>query len=340
MNIKKYPLQSKKVFVIGGAGFIGSHVLESLLNKEFKVICIDNFSTGKLGSIQGFLSNPNFIFINCDVTNFAYISSLFKKFQPEIVINLSALTSVTRSMIEPYSTLYQNIVSVINTAECARIYDTSLNIFISSSSVYGNIGGPSRKEDFVPSPISPYGTSKLVGEKICEIYNKLFNCKFIILRLFNVFGERQGLSEYAAVIPKFITSFLNGKSPIIYGDGSQTRDFTYVKNVVYAIELVIELYLQGKANRLYGEVLNVATGKNHSVNELFTKIKNLLINDFNRKEVASINPIYSEERKGDIRHSLADISKANKLIGYSPLFSFEEGLKRTIGYYLNSIHKS
>jgi len=332
-------MQNRKICVVGGAGFIGSHIIEELLNNGFYVCCIDNFLTGKFSNISPFLSNANFCYYNVSVEDITNLFPVIREYEPDVVINLCALPSVKRSIENPYHTCYNNILSALNVMECVRLLKIKFTIYISSSSVYGdatlNNNSYIREEGMNTSPISPYAASKLCGEHISLTYGKVFNINAVSVRLFNVFGERQSVSEYSAVIPKFIHAFIRGESPCIYGDGSQSRDFTYVKNVVNAIIKILGMYYEGRGDELAGEVINIATGTSTSVLTLFHMIKEIFINEFGWEPAKNIEPVYGERQPGDILHSCASIEKAKKLIGYEPVYSIREGLHNTIKYFMD-----
>jgi len=324
---------------VGGAGFIGSHIIEGLLNKGFSVCCADNFLTGRFSNISAFLGHSGFCYYNVNADDITSLFSVIKEYEPEVVINLCALPSVKRSIKNPYDTCYNNILSALNVMECVRLLKIKFTIYVSSSSVYGDNTGNNnsyiRDEGMRASPISPYAASKLCGEHIALTYGKVFNINAISVRLFNVFGERQSVSEYSAVIPKFINAFIRGESPCIYGDGTQSRDFTYVKNVVNAIIKILEMHCEGRGDELAGEVINIATGTSTSVLSLFHMIKEILTSEFGWETAKNIEPVYGERQPGDILHSCASIEKAKKLIGYEPVYSLREGLRNTIKYFMD-----
>jgi len=309
-----------KYLITGGAGFIGSHLVEYFFTQGKEVIIFDNLSTGRLENIKNFLGDKVKL-IKVDISKRNQIKGKLK--DVEIIFHLAAIPSVPKSIKDPLSTFRANVMGTINILWEAKLANVKRVIFASSSSVYGNIKELPIKEECGLNPISPYGLSKLSGELICKLFYKIYQLETVCLRYFNVFGPRQNpKSQYAAVIPKFIKRIIEGKRPIIYGDGSQTRDFTYISNVVKANILACQ------SNTAVGEAINIAAGKSHSLKEL--------VNLINRTLGTSIKPVYSKERIGDIKHSLACIDKAKELINYECEVSFEEGLKRTIKQILDT----
>lgn len=308
-------MKNKKVVVTGGAGFIGSHLAEELA-KNNEVIIIDNLSTGKIGNIQHLLELDNVSFIKGDVRDLELLKKSFEN--ADYVFHQAAIPSVPRSIKDPISTNEVNVNGTLNVLIAARDCDVKKVVYASSSSVYGDSPTLPKKESMLPNPLSPYAVSKLTGEYYCKVFSILYGLKTICLRYFNVYGPRQDpSSQYAAVIPKFISRILNNKPPIIYGDGKQTRDFTFVKDVVYANILAAETQAQG--------IFNIATGKRISIHDLAHKIMNII--------GKHLNIIYDKPRPGDIRDSLADISKAIAKINYKPKYSLDKGLEVTIKWF-------
>ncbi len=298
--------------ITGGAGFIGSNLVERLLERGYKVRILDNFSTGKRENINKFKEVLEII--EGDVRDIETIRSAMKGV--EFCLHLAALTSVTRSVENPYDSMEVNIRGTLNVLVSAR--ETNIKvIYASSASVYGSNPELPRIEDMVPEPLSPYALSKFVGEHYCRIFHRAFNVRVVTLRYFNVFGKRQNAdSRYSAVIPKFINALSQGNSPTIYGDGNQTRDFTHVENVVNASLLACE------KDEVNGEIFNIGCGKRISVHELLSSMCKIMN--------VEINPAYAEERAGDVRHSEASIEKAKEVLGYKAEVDLEEGLRRTI----------
>ncbi|WP_066504536.1 SDR family oxidoreductase [Abyssisolibacter fermentans] len=305
--------------VTGGAGFIGSNIVGKLLDLGYKVRVLDNFSTGKKENINIFLKNNNFELIEGDIRNTDICLSSCNGI--DYVLHQAALGSVPRSIKNPRTTNDVNITGSLNMMIAAKEYKIKRFIYASSSSVYGDESTLPKKEDKLGIPLSPYAITKkvneLYGKNICELYG----LKTIGLRYFNVFGEKQDPNSiYSAVIPKFIIKLLNKKAPTIYGDGLQSRDFTYIGNVIEA-----NLKACIAEDEAIGEVFNIACGKRITLIDLYNKICRYLNVD--------IKPKFTSERSGDVKHSLADISKANKLLKYNPVYDINTGLEKTIKWY-------
>ena len=302
--------------VTGGAGFIGSNLVEHLVRAGEKVRVIDNFSTGKrenLSSIPG-----QFEFVEADIRDLEAIRPAFEGV--EFVLHQAAVPSVPRSVEDPVTSHEANVTGTVNVLLAARDAGVKRVVIASSSSVYGNNPRLPKHEEMVPQPLSPYAASKLATEGYALAFFHVYGLETVCLRYFNVFGPRQDpKSQYAAVIPKFITAMLNGKPPTIYGDGEQTRDFTYVENVIQAN--LKAAHADGAA----GRVFNIACGQRISINELVRILNEILGTD--------IEPVYDEPRPGDVKHSLADISAAREVLGYEPEVDFAEGLRRTVKWY-------
>ncbi|MDH5174006.1 MAG: SDR family oxidoreductase, partial [Elusimicrobiota bacterium] len=287
--------------VTGGAGFIGSNICQELVKRGESVRILDDFSTGKRENIVGFKDNVQLI--EGDIRNLEIVKRAMKGV--DFVLHQGALPSVERSVKDPLTTTRVNVLGTLNVLLAAREAKVKRVIYASSSSVYGDTPTLPKKEEMKANPQSPYAVTKLIGEEYCRIYYSIYGLETVCLRYFNVFGPRQDPgSQYAAVIPKFITLMLKGKSPPIYGDGEQSRDFSFIDNV-------IEANLQAcKAKEGPGKVLNIACGKRVTINELVKRLNRILH--------TGIEPAYENPRKGDVRHSLADISKARKILHYSP----------------------
>jgi nucleoside-diphosphate-sugar epimerase len=311
--------------VTGGAGFIGSNIVERLLKKGEKVTVLDNFSTGKEENLR--FSN-SFSLIKADIRD---LDTCKKACQGvDFVLHQAALGSVPRSIKDPSSTHEVNVTGTLNMLLAARENNIKRFIYASSSSVYGDQHSQTKSkhghlvakvENMIPNPQSPYAVSKLAGEYYCRVFSKNFSLATISLRYFNVFGKRQDpFSQYAAVIPLFFQAVLNAESPHIFGDGNQSRDFTFIDNVVEANILSCQA-----ESHVSGNVFNVACGSNITVNELFERVLDLT--------GKKISPVYDPPRPGDVKHSLADISRAKEILGYRVVRSFEEGLKDTAIWY-------
>jgi len=307
----------KKYLVTGGAGFIGSNIVERLLKMGEGVVVLDNLSTGRKENIKDFLKNPNFEFIQGDLRNQKDIEKAIEG--ADFILHQAAIPSVTRSILDPKSTFEANAIGTLNLLICAKKYKVKKIVYASSSSIYGP-GPVPKKEEMIPNPISPYALSKFTGERLCQVFSKIYKIPTICLRYFNVFGPRQNPhSEYAAVIPKFIFAFFKNERPIIYGDGRQTRDFTFVENVIEANLIATKSQFNS------GEVFNIACSKQTSLLEL--------IDILNRIFPKNIKPIFRTGRPGDIKYSFADNKKAKKGLRWQPKISLEEGLIKTINWF-------
>ncbi len=312
--------------VTGGAGFIGSHIVEHLLKRGKSVRIIDNFYTGRRENLEdtgkwASEGKGTFDLIEGDIRDISTVKEAVRGCR--FILHQAAIPAVPRSVKDPITTSEVNIQGTLNLLVAAKEEKTERFVYASSSSVYGDTLVLPKKEDMSPSPLSPYATQKLTGEYYCKIFHSLFNLPTIALRYFNVFGPRQDpLSQYAAVIPNFITAVLVNKVPIIFGDGKQTRDFTYVENVVDAN---IKASLAPK--EAFGKVFNIACGKNIDLLKLLSTICK-----FADKRV---EPKFDPGRPGDVRDSLADISSAQKILGYQVSTSVQKGLEKTFYWYKN-----
>lgn len=312
-----------KFLVTGGAGFIGSNLVEKILKLGYEVAVLDNFSTGEEENIREFQGSSIFSLIEGDVRNMEDCRRACKN--ADYVLHQAALGSVPRSIKEPIAANDSNLCGTLNMMVAARDNKVKRFVYASSSSVYGDIDILPKREDKIGKPLSPYAISKIAGELYGKNFFDLFGLPAIGLRYFNVFGKKQNShSVYAAVIPKFIEKLSKGERPVIYGDGTQTRDFTYVGNVV---EANMAACLAGQ--NAFGEAFNIGNGERTSINDLYFKLCELLHVDK--------APIYGPERCGDVKHSSADISKAKSILKYEPSYSFDEGLKLCINWYLNHL---
>ena len=308
-----------RFLVTGGAGFIGSNLCEFLLEKGHFVRCFDNLTTGKKENIEEFLANQKFEFIYGDIRNSKDCEQAMQGI--DYVFHEAALGSVPRSLKEPKLYCENNILGFLNVLEAARNNKVKRVVYASSSSVYGDSTSLPKKEGEEGLILSPYALTKENNEKWAGIYTKYYGLQTIGLRYFNVFGPKQNPDGmYAAVIPKFINSVKNGNRPIIFGDGLQSRDFTFVKNVVNANYLACF-----SDNDSVGKCYNIASSQRIFLNDLYR----MIANEFGLSE----DPIYESERLGDIRDSFADITLANYYLKYKPEYSFEEGLLDTIKWY-------
>lgn len=308
--------------VTGGAGFIGSHIVERLLKEGNSVRVLDNFITGKKENLSFVtkykVQGTNYKLIEGDIRDPDTCRKAVEGV--DFVLHQAALRSVPKSLNDPLSYNEVNVTGTLNLLLTSRDFKVKRFIYASSSSVYGETKKLPEKEKDLPAPISPYAASKLTGEYYCQIFSNVYNLETVCLRYFNVFGPKQSLeSEYAVVVPKFINSILNGKNPPIYGDGKQSRDFTYVDNVVEAN------LLSCKMPKICGEVLNIASGRAYTVLELLKHLNRIL--------GTQVEPEFAPRRPGDVLRTLADISKAQKLLKLEIKVNFEQGLKKTVEWF-------
>lgn len=316
--------------VTGGAGFIGSNLCEELVKKGNYVVCLDNFSTGRIENIQGLLDNNRFKLIEGDIRN---LDTCLKAVNGvDVVFHEAALGSIPRSIDDPITTNAVNISGFLNMLVAAKNAKIDRFIFAASSSAYGDNETIPKVEDTIGKPLSPYALTKYVDELYAHVFSITYGLKYIGIRYFNVFGRRQDPnSAYAAVIPLFIKKILKHEQPIINGDGSNSRDFTYIDNIIHINMLALETLSPKAFNQIY----NGAGGENTSVLELEQLItKNLSAYD---NCIDCIVPIFGPNRIGDVKHSKASISKARELLGYTPVCTFEDGLKKTIYWYLTNL---
>lgn len=318
----KFPEESK-FLVTGAAGFIGSNLVEALLKMGYKVCCLDDLSNGKQENVDLFIDNPNYTFIKGDIRDFDTCMKACKGV--DYVLHQAAWGSVPRSIEMPV--LYEeiNIKGTLNMMEAARQNDVRKFVYASSSSVYGDEPNLPKKEGREGNLLSPYALTKRVDEEYGKLYTKLYGLDTYGLRYFNVFGKRQNPNgAYAAVIPKFIKQLINDEQPTINGDGKQSRDFTYIENVIEA-----NLKACKASHEAAGEAYNIAYGGREYLIDIYDELCKALGKD--------INPIYGPERKGDIKHSNADVSKAKELLGYDPEWSFERGIEAAIEWYRENL---
>jgi len=319
-----------KVLVTGAAGFIGSNLSEYLLEKGFEVIGLDNFSTGHQKNLIELNKNKNFRFLQGDIRNFDICLEASK--EVSFVLHQAALGSVPRSIKDPLTTNEVNINGFLNILEASRQNSVKRFIYAASSSTYGDSKVLPKVEENIGKPLSPYAITKYVNELYAEIYSNTYGIETIGLRYFNVFGRRQDPNgAYAAVIPKFIAQFLNGQSPVINGDGSFSRDFTYIDNVLQMNHLAMIT----KNSAAINQVFNTAVGDRTTIKEMAEVIKKGLTNY--KKEIAEIPIKFGSKRLGDIPHSKASIEKAKKLLNYSPTHTFEEGIEASLEWYYNNL---
>ena len=311
-----------KVLVTGGAGFIGSNLVYALINDDriTAVKVLDNLETGRFANISAFKDHSKFEFIEGDIRNYAICVGAAEGV--DIISHQAALGSVPRSVKDPITTHEVNATGTLNIFNAARENNIKRVVYAASSSTYGDHPDLPKMEDKIGAPISPYGVTKLVNELYAKVFAELYDMEFIGLRYFNVYGPQQNpAGPYAAVIPLFIKSLLEDKAPVINGAGDSSRDFTFVEDVVQANLLAMFTDNVHAVNQVY----NIAKGEQTSLNQLFEMLKEI--------SGKNINPIHGPERGGDIKHSLADVSKARKLLGYDPATSPLDGLRKTFDWY-------
>lgn len=317
-----------KILVTGGAGFIGSNLVAALLldKKVSGVRVLDNLATGSLENIEEFKTDSRFEFFNGDIRN--YQTCLEACEGMDRITHQAALGSVPRSVNDPLTSNEVNITGTLNIFTAAKEKGIKRVVYAASSSTYGDHPGLPKVEDQIGKPLSPYAVTKYVNELYAQVYGSLYGVEFIGLRYFNIFGPKQNpKGPYAAVIPLFAEAVITGKPPVINGDGGHSRDFTYVDNAVRAN--ILSLFTEEK--EAVNTVYNIACGHQTSLNELFDAL---------RKEAGSeLQAVYGPERTGDVKHSLADISKAGKLLGYQPLVTVNEGLQKTFQWYKEKLKK-
>lgn len=317
-----------EILITGAAGFIGSNLVEFFLNEGYKVIGLDNLSTGYIRNIDEFLNHHNFNFIEGDIRN---INDCLKATSNvNVVLHQAALGSVPRSINDPITSNEVNISGFLNMLEASKQNKVERFVYAASSSTYGDSKELPKKEDNIGKPLSPYAITKYVNELYASIYKRAYDFDTIGLRYFNVFGKKQDPNgSYAAVIPKFIDKFLNGESPVINGDGTYSRDFTYIDNVIQMN------YLASKTKNRYSlnQVFNVACGEQIEIFKMAELIREEL--SLYDKKIKDIEIKFGPNRAGDIPHSKASIEKAIKLLKYSPKFDFEKGIKQTVKWFID-----
>jgi nucleoside-diphosphate-sugar epimerase len=306
--------------VTGGAGFIGSNIVEELLRRKESVKIIDNFSTGKRENVKAFEGKSEII--NSDISETPNLKQVLEGV--DYVLHQAAIPSVPKSILNPQASHNANVTGTLRLLIACRDAGVKRVVYASSSSLYGDSPTLPKHEGMMPNPLSPYGAQKLFGEMYCQVFSKAYGLETASLRYFNVFGPRQdATSQYSGVLALFIPAVLQGRRPTIYGDGLQSRDFTYVQNVVEANLLACDV------PGIAGQVFNIACGDRITVNSMLTQI--------NRITGKDIAPIYADPRAGDIKHSQADITRAREHLGFEPKVSFEDGLRRTIEWYRQSL---
>ena len=309
---------NQRVLVVGGAGFIGSNIVDALVEKGYKVGVLDSLVTGSKSNVSNLISENRITFHEGDITNHELVANTVKDY--DAVIHEAALVSVTRSVENPQLTNSVNVDGTVNLLKASVDSKIQTFVYASSSSVYGDTETLPKKETMTTSPISPYGVSKLAAENYCRAFAKVYGLRTVSLRYFNVFGPRQKYGPYSGVIPTFIKKVAEDESPIIFGNGEQTRDFTFVDDVVQANLLALEKDVAP------GEVFNIARGGTVTINELARMILKVM-------DKPKLKITHGPPRKGDIKASYADISKATKELGYSPKFSLEQGLAKVVEWF-------
>ncbi len=318
------------ILITGGAGFIGSNLCEYFLEKQYNVVCLDNFSTGHKHNIEAFFQNKNFRFIEGDIRDFSTCQDAVRGI--DYVLHQAALGSVPRSIKDPITTNEVNINGFLNMLTASRDEGVKRFVYAASSSTYGDSESLPKIEDVIGKSLSPYAVTKYVNELYADVFSKTYGMETIGLRYFNVYGKRQDPNgAYAAVIPKFVLQLMNHESPIINGDGNYSRDFTYIDNVVQMNELAMLTQNPNAINTVY----NTAFGDRNTLNDLVRYLK-MYLSEYD-KNINDIQVVHGPNRIGDIPHSLASIEKAKQLLNYSPKYSFQDGLKEAVKWYWENL---
>lgn len=327
---KNKMIKKQKILVTGGAGFIGSNLCEYLLANDNEVTCLDNFSTGKRENITPFLSNEKFVLIEGDIRDLETCRKAVK--DVDYVLHQAALGSVPRSIKDPITSNDVNIVGFLNMLVASKDVKIKRFVYAASSSTYGDLTSLPKIEDKIGRPLSPYAITKYVNELYADVFSKTYGIETIGLRYFNVFGRKQTTEgAYAAVIPKFVKLLMNGESPIINGDGTYSRDFTYIDNVIQANVLSLLTDNKEAVNTVY----NVAFGDRNTLLNLVSYLKEYL-SEFD-ENIANVVVKYGPNRAGDIPHSHANIDKAKKMLNYNPKYSLQQGLKEAVRWYWENL---
>ena len=327
MNIE---LTNKKILVTGGAGFIGSNLCEALLEKGNKVICLDNFATGKRENLEQLLKDTNFTLLEGDIRKLEDCLKATKDI--DYVLHQAALGSVPRSIKDPITSNDVNVSGFLNMLVAARDNGVKRFVYAASSSTYGDSQSMPKVEDIIGKPLSPYAITKYVNELYADIFSTTYGLETIGLRYFNVFGRKQDPNgAYAAVIPKFVSQLMKGESPVINGDGNYSRDFTYIDNVIQANLLSLITTNKKAINTVY----NVAYGDRNTLNDLMGYLKEYL-SEFDSK-ISNVEVVYGPNRAGDIPHSHASVDKAKELLKYNPQFTLQKGLKEAVKWYWKNL---
>lgn len=323
-------LENSKVLITGGAGFIGSNLCDSFLQAGNDVVCLDNFATGLRANIAHLSDNSRFTLIEGDIRDYSICEKAMDGV--DIVLHQAALGSVPRSINDPLTTNAVNISGFLNILQAAKTKGIKRVVYAASSSTYGDSQALPKVEENIGMPLSPYAVTKYVNELYAHVYGNLFGLELIGFRYFNVFGRRQTPDgAYAAAIPKFVGAFMKHESPIVHGDGGQTRDFTFIDNVLQMNHLAATTTDPAAVNQVY----NVACGDRTKLIDLIEIIRQALV-PFDA-EISDVPLKYGPARKGDVRDSLADISKAKKMLGYQPTHFLKDGIHEAIEWYWNSL---
>ena len=323
-------LIDKRILITGGAGFIGSNLSEYLLHKGCYVVCLDNLATGSRENISHLCTNPNFTFVEGDIRNITDCHAAVK--DVDFVLHQAALGSVPRSIKDPITSNEVNVSGFLNMLIASRDARVKRFIYAASSSTYGDSESLPKVEETIGRPLSPYAITKYVNELYADVFSKTYGIETIGLRYFNVFGRKQDPNgAYAAVIPKFVSQFMRGESPVINGNGDFSRDFTYIDNVIQANVLSMITENEEAINTVY----NVAFGERNTLNDLIDCLKeSLTVYD---SKIKDIQIKYGPNRAGDIPHSLASIDKAKNLLNYNPQYSLKQGLQEAVKWYWNNL---
>ena len=320
----------KKILITGGAGFIGSNLTEYFLNKNYSVVCLDNFATGHRHNISDFLNNPLYELIEGDIRDFEVCEIACK--DVDYILHQAALGSVPRSIKDPQTSNEVNVSGFLNMLTAAKNSKVKRFVYAASSSTYGDSESLPKVEEVIGRPLSPYAITKYVNELYADVFSKIYGIECIGLRYFNVFGRRQDPNgAYAAVIPLFVKLFMNHESPTVNGTGDYSRDFTYIDNVIQMNELAMLTNNKEAVNTVY----NTAVGDRTTLNSLIEHLKEFL-SEFDN-EISKIDTIYGPNRMGDIPHSLASIEKAQNLLGYKPTHTIDKGLKEAVKWYWENL---
>jgi len=316
------PRSYSKIIVTGGAGFIGSHIVDRILKEGYEVLVIDDLSQGRLDNISQYLSDENFKFIKADIRDSERINTIVK--DADAILHQAAVVSVTRSLEDPAYTNDVNVTGTLNLLKASTNSNVKKFIYASSCAVYGDAKAPRQSEETPTSPKSPYAATKVAAENYCKTFNRLYGLEAIPLRYFNVYGARQSYGPYSGVITNFIDRLIREEPPVIHGDGEQARDFVDVSDIVEANILALE-----RAG-VSSDPINIGTGTATSIKDL----ANLLIDITGRR---NLKPAFDQPRTGDIRHSCADITKARRALGYEPKVPLREGLVKLLAFTKSQI---